>query len=430
MINKIKYIGLLAVLLFSANTFAQNTTNSPYSQFGLGDLKPGLTPQFLGMGGVATGVRQLGGFNTINMSNPASYSAIVLSTFDIGGSLDFRKISNANASERTSNGTLSHLLMAIPVNNKSALSFGVMPYSDLGYQYRTASVVDTSDINYVYGGEGGLAKAHIGYGYEVAKGLSLGLNFFYLFGNLKTKQSVEFIEDAFALSSRVQNERSLGGAGLQYGIQYVFNQDGPYRLVVGYSGNSTARLKSNGSVTHFRYNYNAVTKTESAPIDTIYFDPAAEAKIKLPQSHTIGFSIEKLNKWLLGADFSYSKWSKFSDSGVNAGLNDSYVFSVGGMFTPDATSVSNYLKLVNYSLGFRYNRTYINIANERINQPSVYFGLGLPLASNRTAFYKINFSGEVGKRGKTSNGLVRENYLNLHLGFILNDRWFIKPKYD
>jgi hypothetical protein len=35
-------------------------------------------------------------------------------------------------------------------------------------------------------------------------------------------------------------------------------------------------------------------------------------------------------------------------------------------------------------------------------------------------------SAELGQRGTEKNNLVRDRYLNLHLGFTLNDKWFQK----
>lgn len=430
MINKIKYIGCLIIFLFATNVYAQNTTNSPYSQFGLGDIKPSLIPQFRGMGGVSMGVRQPGGYLNINPANPASYSAITLTAFDIGANLDVRTLSKSDLSQKATNGTLSHLLMAVPVNPKSALSFGLMPYSDLGYQYRTHTLLNTEKVDHVFSGEGGLAKAYLGYGYKLNKHLSLGLNLAYVFGNLKTKQSAEFVDDAFALSSRTQNEKSIRGMNVQYGVQYMVNPDAKSRLTIGYSGTSSSNLTSSGSITTFRYRYNDLTKTESEPIDTIYYNTSAKSKLRVPQSHTLGFVLDRSNKWLIGADFSYTQWSKFTDGGSATNLQDSYGVALGGQITPDITAVSNYFKLIEYSAGLKYDRTYIKIGDQNINQYAVCFGLGLPLPSNRYTFYKINFSAEMGKRGTLKNNLVQENYVNLHLGFTINDKWFIKPKYD
>ena len=39
---------------------------------------------------------------------------------------------------------------------------------------------------------------------------------------------------------------------------------------------------------------------------------------------------------------------------------------------------------------------------------------------------QINLSTEVGNRGTLANNLVRDRYVNIHLGFTLNDKWFQK----
>ena len=179
MSKKITYLILVLVTIFGSLK-AQNTTNSPYSQFGLGDIKPMLVPQQISMGGIAVGLRKTGGYSMINVANPAAYSAINLSTMDMGASLDMRTLSKAGASEKLTNGTLGHFLVGIPVNKRSALTFGLMPFSDLGYQYRMHTLVDTFKVDHLYSGEGGLSKAHLGYGYQFGKKLSLGFNLAYI----------------------------------------------------------------------------------------------------------------------------------------------------------------------------------------------------------------------------------------------------------
>ena len=129
-------------------------------------------------------------------------------------------------------------------------------------------------------------------------------------------------------------------------------------------------------------------------------------------------------------NLSYAQWSNCRQGTVNPGLSDSYTISAGGQFTPDANAVSGYYKWVDYRFGLKYNKSYIYINNNQIDQYALTFGLGLPLAANRLAFYKINFSTEIGKRGTLNDGLIRENYVKFSLGFTVNDKWFIKPKLD
>ncbi|HEY0176127.1 MAG TPA: hypothetical protein VGC08_07105, partial [Pedobacter sp.] len=60
-------------------------------------------------------------------------------------------------------------------------------------------------------------------------------------------------------------------------------------------------------------------------------------------------------------------------------------------------------------------------------------GLGIPLSrsvTNPTALYKMNFGTEIGRRGTLTGGALQENYVNLHLGFVINDKWFRRFKFE
>ena len=81
-------------------------------------------------------------------------------------------------------------------------------------------------------------------------------------------------------------------------------------------------------------------------------------------------------------------------------------------------------------MGFKYDDSYLHINGTDIKSYAATFGFGLPLAPNNTSFYKINFSAEIGKRGTLDNGLVKENYITLRLGFTLNDRWFQRFRFE
>ena len=77
-------LALMALTTIGAS--AQSGTNSPYSQFGLGDLANQTVGQNKGMGGVGYGFRK---GNEVNPMNPASYSSVDSLTFifDAGLSL-------------------------------------------------------------------------------------------------------------------------------------------------------------------------------------------------------------------------------------------------------------------------------------------------------------------------------------------------------
>ena len=51
------------------------------------------------------------------------------------------------------------------------------------------------------------------------------------------------------------------------------------------------------------------------------------------------------------------------------------------------------------------------------------FGVGLPVGNQLS---NLNLGVEIGKRGKTTQNLVQENYFNLRISLTLNDKWFKK----
>jgi hypothetical protein len=430
MYKRINYIAAIIVLVCGLSVQAQVTTSSPYSRYGLGNIKGSLLPQFRAMGGISTAVSKVTGFNNINMQNPASYAGISLTTIDIGMSASVTNLTRNNLSESSFNSTFSHLAFAAPVTRRSALSFGILPYSDLGYNYRNTVKVDTTTLNQLYEGEGGLSKAYLGYGYRFGDHLRIGGNLEYIFGNLQTSRATEF-NSVGSYNAKLQTKNSVAGLSYSYGIQYDFTLGKKTIVTLGYSGSTSGKV--NSTLTSYATLYTRDQDgNESTAADTLNTVNNGKSNLTLPLTHNFGIAIQQNDKWLIGADFRMGKWSKTSINDVNQGLQDSWGASLGGQWTPDAFSYNSYMKRIDYRIGFNYDKTYIKIGNQDIKQmgASLGFGFPLPTANGGTAFYKINFTTELGQRGTLNNNLVKEQYINFHLGFTLNDTWFRKYRVD
>lgn len=426
----IRKLAIAALLFASTGVLAQTNTSSPYSKFGLGEIRGENLPQLRAMGGISTGVRSLGSYYNINSNNPASYSGIRLMTIDIGVYGNLSTLERDNVKQNNYDFSLGYLTFAVPVTKKSAMSFGLLPYSDVGYRSSSASTLDTIGVNQVYSGEGGISKAYLGYGVQIGKNFSVGANVGYLFGTLQNKQELQFPLNSGALNSKIENNREYSGFTFDYGVQYFTDLNDDLGLVIGYSGNAGQSIRSRESQAAVRTFGNSSAIEENIALDTINTFKLAGRDVSMPMTHKVGFSISNRNKWLVGADFNYGKWSNFKEGAYNATFKDSYGFAVGANITPDYTS-NKYLQLIDYRVGFRYDQSYLVINDKQINDMAITLGLGLPLPSNRqSTFYKINFSADLGQRGSLSNNLVKENYLTLRLGFTLNDRWFQRYQYD
>ncbi|QJD95683.1 hypothetical protein HH214_07270 [Mucilaginibacter robiniae] len=438
----IKYIRSGLTFLFTVITlgaWAQSTatTSSPYSQFGIGSFIDPVLPQNKAMGGIGTATNRIGQYNTINPLNPASYGAINLTTIDIGISSSILLLKQSGSSTQTNNNTrLSHVAFAVPVTKKSALSFGLLPYTELGYNYKqsisnfgTSSSADTNTVNYIYSGDGSLSKAYAGYGFGIGKHILLGGNVSYIFGNMRQYRSTEIPDLYGTLNSRIERSNAVGGLNYDYGVQLNFDVAEASHLIFGYSGSASTQLNSKITSIVSQYTVSSAGN-ENIAADTISNQVLNNGKIKLPLMNHFGLSYQKDNKFLIGADYSIGNWNTLTIGGVNQGLQKSQSYALGGSFTPNALALHNYFALVDYRLGVRYDKTYINVNSTDIKQYALTFGMGFPLPRNNTAFYKINFTAELAQRGTLQNSLIKENYINLHLSFTLNDLWFRRYQFD
>jgi hypothetical protein len=451
----IKYIKsfitfLLAVIALGANAqsaFTIATTSSPYSSFGLGTFEPALLPQNLAMGGIATAINRINLYNNINPENPASYGMINYVTIDAGFYVGEAflsqngptgQVSTNNASFR-----LSHVTFAIPVNKNSAFSFGLLPYSEMGYNYVTTKNnfgtkpstagslnVDTNAVNYINNGNGGLSKAYLGYGYHIGKHLLLGANVSYIFGETQQFQSLEVPNLYGMLNSRIEQDNSIGGLNYDYGIQYSFDY-GEYQqhhIVLGYSASASSSLNAQSTYIVSQYTYS--NNVENLAADTLVNQQNPKSKVGLPQINHFGVSYQTDGKFLIGADYTMGKWSALTIDGTNAGLQDQKTFNLGGQFTPDINALHSVLLRSDYRVGVTYEDTYLNVNNTDIKRYALTFGFGLPLSPTLSSFYKMNFSAELGQEGTLQNSLVKQKYINLHLAFTINDKWFQRFKFD
>ncbi|OOQ58544.1 hypothetical protein [Mucilaginibacter pedocola] len=434
-LRPILILSLVASAL-GANAQSTATTSSPYSRYGLGDLSPTVLPQQAAMGGIGAAINKINNFNYVNFLNPASYSTINYTIIDAGIASNINTLSKTGFTNQTNSSfRLSHIVFAMPVSKRSAISFGLMPYSELGYNYRQTKSnfgsglpADTNAVNYLYSGDGGLSKFYMGYGVRIGKHLSVGANAAYIFGNLKETQSTE-VPDLFGtLNSRVEEGNAINGFNYDYGAQYSFDFSARKHLVFGYS--ASAKSKLNTQNRYIVSSYFSESGDEGVATDSLVNRTDASAKLTLPQVQHFGVSYQFDGHYLFGVDYTMGNWSQLEIAGVNKGLKNSRTWNIGGQITPNANSLSNYFARVDYRFGFIYDNTYLNVNNTNIKRYAGTFGIGLPLPRNNSAFYKINLGAEYGQRGTVANGLVKENYINLRLSFTLNDLWFIKYRYD
>lgn len=431
-------LGIGLMLLQSHTGLAQSSTShSPYSQFGIGQIREDLLPQTRAMGGISTGVRYQGGLPILNIANPASYSALNRTILDAGLYGNLTQLEKSGSVGNTADFAFSHFAFGFSLNKSNGpkiggISFGLLPYSDVGYNTAATRQIDNISYKTSLVGEGGINKAYVGYGVSPFKGFSIGGNVGFLFGNLYDKAMVEFPYEAGMYNTVQTLTRETRGATFDYGAQYFKSLGNQWNITIGYSGslNNAVRTKTSSLVTLTQTDP-STENVEQVAKDTSAFEPLSNRKINLPLKHNFGITLSKGINWSVGADFKYADWSNFQTREGEPKLGKNIGFAVGGQFKPDATS-NKYLNVIDYRVGFRYNKSHITVNNHRLTDMAVTVGLGLPLPETNfgRTFSNINISAEVGQLGTMNHNLVRERYINLNLGFTINDAWFIRRSYD
>ncbi|WP_322550871.1 hypothetical protein [Flavobacterium psychraquaticum] len=416
----IKKFIVVVTLLITAFSWAQDNTSSPYSYYGSGEIKFRGTQDTKSMGDLNI----VGDSIHLNLMNPASYSRLKITTFAIGGTGNFNQLDTETGTEKAQRTTLDYLAMGIPLG-KFGVSFGITPYSAVGYKIQNYSTTANIARANFYSGEGNVNRVFFGAGYNLTKKLSAGLNFSYHFGQIET-EAVEFIVDpAVQLGSRERNTSNIKGISTSLGLLYNTKINTKLDLFTSFNYRPESKLNTENdrNIATIQYNINGneiVGDEEDIAV--------ADTKMVIPSQFSFGAGIGRDKKWLIGTELTFTENSnltnRFADI-VGSTFENSTKLSVGGFFIPKYDSFSSYLSRVVYRAGFRYENTGLVLKNKSINDYGMNFGLGLPVGVSQ-----INLGFEFGKRGTIYSGLIEENYFNLSVGLSLNDIWFKKRKID
>ncbi|MCB9046512.1 MAG: hypothetical protein H6550_10280 [Chitinophagales bacterium] len=421
------YLLLICIVVVAGTGYAQNTQNfstksnrenAPYTRFGIGEFRNGINPLMKGMGGITSSYNNP---FAINASNPASYASLLLTTYEGSLQASTRTIHSGNEKFKTGMATINHMNIGMPVGKHAGMSFGFMPLTHIYYKLSDTSVIPLygNSVRTFYG-DGSLSYAYVGFAGKY-KGFSAGFNFGYIFGSTVYSSLLESIDNTQNVNdAQFSKVVKSGGIYWKGGLQYNGKIGSNLLLGAGATFAVNQDIKSKLDEFWMSYNYSGG--------DTAYSRLTQQGTLTMPLMYSAGLQIADSNKWLIGVDFSAANWSNYQGLGRVDSVGDvSYKIAAGGEYTPDATALRKYFSRVTYRLGFYYGQDYVYVRNTPINYYAVTFGFGLPFKRYTD---RVNTAFEIGRRGSETNGLFRENFVKATIGITLNDKWFIKRKYD
>lgn len=458
-------------------TFAQTSTSSPYSRYGIGDIPGKGFGQSFAMGGTTIAMQNdTTPLFFINTGNPASYTGFKLTTAELGANYNRVQLQSATTKKTVNNASLGYISMAFPIKRWWGASVGIIPFSSVGYKVSDQQdITNVGTVKFLYEGTGGINQVYFGNGIrplyglphmffnskkyrtlnaagkkaqidhildrkKAWQGLSLGANVSYLFGDFENTRRSIFPSSLFAFNSRTGTKTRMTGVYLDYGVQYARTIDSlngrdlkdNVKLLIG--ANFAAQTNLDATIDSLSYSYFNNSLGYEIVKDTIENTKGAKGKVTLPLSFGFGIGFKKGDRWTVAADFAMQNWSAYKVFNQEQGLKNSMRVSLGAQFVPNskANNAGSYGKRINYRMGVRYAQTALELKNTPLVEYGLSIGLGFPVGRSYILhnFSMVNIGVEVGQRGTTTNGLIKENFLKGTVGFTINDLWFQKRKFD
>jgi hypothetical protein len=402
----------VALILCTQNAVSQINTNSPYTRFGFGEFSKGAPNELKAMGNVAFANRSK---NTINAINPASYSSVDSLTFmlDMAGSGLISRFSDKNTHNNSFTANLDYLTLRFPLAKWLGMSVGMLPYSYTGYNFNSSDTlllpnetVDNTKIPFIrsFNGNGGLSQVYGGFSANLFNHISIGLNTYYLFGEMSNSRSLLFPVQSIS-STTVINRIKVSDIRLRYGMQIYNTFAKKHDVTIGAIFEQKQKL--NG------------TYTSQLRSDTLTFNNGFE----LPMTLGVGANYTFDKKLTVGVDFQQENWGEVLYFNTKDSLNNRTSIGFGAEYANDPSG-RRYSDRIKYRVGFNTSNQYYKVNNQiQPNDYTISFGIGLPTRTGRTW---MNATLEYGRRGSISS--LREDFFRVSFSASINENWFFKPK--
>jgi hypothetical protein len=440
---------VLLFLTVSCFSFAQLTSQSPFSSYGFGEKGGVDHATFTGIGN-----NSLTYFDStvLNMYNPSTYNTLgkgqPLFSLGLTSRLSFYE---ENGNERfASTAFIEHFVMAFTLKKHFGLAFGLKPFARKGYSIEERVAVGTDSLKYSYLGTGGPNQVFLGLSTNLLKmkgtTLSVGGNFSYLFGSCTNERRSQLIALNNLPGGVDWNTLRFNSLHYELGayFQQLLSNKHTFTLTGVIEPNQDLQVKKDEYLF-----YGKLGNPEA--YDTLFAAPDQVGSISLPTTVSIGFSYKfwfndaRANNSLrnselsIHAGYSTTDWTSFSTSfDGDQGLNASSRLTLGVQYIPerqfyDNQTSSSFLEKVRYRAGYYQTQLPYSLNGAQISDQGITLGFGIPILAQRS-LSSVNFGFSAGKRGTGVAGTFSEQYIGINFGVILApsnfDRWFVKRKLD
>jgi hypothetical protein len=408
-------LSILLSVLFNSAVFGQ-TNNSPYSIHAIGDITDNIINRTSGLS--STGIAYRNNRNLIT-NNPAALTALDNQFFvgEIGVNGQYINYSGDPVSQtahQSSDITFKRISFGTKIFRNLGTAVGLVPYSEENYEYTSYKPVGYSGtyIQSYDQGYGGINKVFWANSYEfLHHHLSLGITSSYLFGSIKNKNIISGQGTSVYLSKN--NNTFYSNFYFDYGLQYYTALSPHWDISIGATYANQQNLNTETTVNVINLDSNVLRDDETI------------GKYNIPTTYGFGFAVTKDKKYTLLADYKFQNWGSLRSISGDYFYQNSQRASVGFELSKKKVAYNTYFETNYFQAGFYYNRSYLIVNGQPIDDIGGSIGIGVNSKRSPLAFLTVL---QYGIKGTTANNLIRENYMNISFIFSFRDFWYTRGR--
>ncbi len=370
---------------------AQNSTNSPASMFGIGDISMGEAGKYVGMGGAGIALRS---DNFLNGLNPSALTAMDSAKFvyEAGANVSLEKYYSRGISTSSLTGNVRNLGMGCRILPSWYAAAGITPLSSMGYAVTIDQPVEGTDgstISSLFEGNGGLSKIYLSNAFKISRKFSLGTNLSYILGNT-TQSEVQG-------NTTIKEISYKKAFYVDFGLQYNTALNKKWNMTLG----GVYGIKQQLSLT----NTKTIINSSNSETITEYLNPKSQY---LPQYFGGGVALNS-KKLTLTADYKLSQWSVLKSSNISVAFKDQHELKIGA----DLLSGDLYKNPWHYMLGAGISNSYVVIKDQKPLNYYISTGVGIPVMTGNLLSIGIKYNSQCGANTKLEKNQSLSFFLNL-----------------
>ncbi len=429
---------------------AQLTSTHPLSSYGIGEYNTGTNAISGALGSVNTSMIDSA---LINFYNPSSYSRLSKGNTLLSLGIDSRLswYSQDDLTEFNYATIVDHVALAFRMNKRMGMSFGLKPYSKMGYDFSQNVFTGVDSLRYTYTGKGSIQDVYCGFAISPINtprtNLSIGANASYLFGYVSNERRSELITGSSDQGGLSKDITRLSAFHYQLGAHFEQAIGVKQKILVAFNMDPVQKFR--GTFENELYTSSNINIPDF--YDTITFRKT-EGSVEALTSYEIGLKYELFFREIkrksntrrpkLSLFASYKKWAgmrgQFEVWPYDWEVGEANKWSLGLSFSPEIKLMENVATLkamekLNYRLGVFQTQTPFSQNGEVFIDRGTTFGIGIPILA-QMSLSSLNFAFIIGQRGTQDDSILKENYLSFSFGMVFSpstfEKWFRKRKLD